>query len=92
MVELLYCVLVLAGVIALGMRKAPLWAWAAYLAIAALLWQGPVHGSAGLFGFLLWLFAIAFGALAVPLLRRRALIAPAFKFVKGTLPKVSDTE
>ncbi len=92
MVELLYCVLVLAGVIALGMRKAPLWAWATSLGVAALLWQWSVHGSMGLFGFLLWLFAIAFGLLAVPAIRRAALIAPAFKFVKGTLPKVSDTE
>src|SRR5262249_13064843 len=90
--ELLFCVLVLAGVVALGMRKAPLWAWAVALAAAALFWQGSVHGSMGLFGFLLWVFAIAFGVLAVPDVRRRALIAPAFEFVKGTLPKVSDTE
>src|SRR4029078_6396137 len=90
--ELLFCVLVLAGVIALVMRKAPLWAWAAALAVAALVWQGAVHGSMGLFGFLLWAFAITFGLLAVPDIRPRALIAPAFKFVKGTLPKVSDTE
>ena len=93
MVEFLFCVLVLGGVIALGMRKAPLWAWAGSLAVAALIWQsGSVHGSMGLFGFLLWAFAIAFGLLAVPAIRRAALIAPAFKFVKGTLPKVSDTE
>jgi acyl-CoA dehydrogenase len=92
MVELLFSVLVLAGVIALGMRKAPLWVWAASLVGAALVWQWGVHGSMGLFGFLLWLFAIAFGLLAVPAIRRAALIAPAFKFVKGTLPKVSDTE
>jgi acyl-CoA dehydrogenase len=92
MAELLFCVLVLAGVIALGMRKAPLWVWAASLAAAALLWQWSVHGSMGLFGALLWLLAIAFGLLAVPAIRRAALIAPAFKFVKGTLPKVSDTE
>ena len=93
MVEFLFCVLVLGGVIALGMRKAPLWAWAGSLAVAALIWQSSsVHGSMGLFGSLLWAFAIAFGLLAVPAIRRAALIAPAFKFVKGTLPKVSDTE
>ncbi|MGZ5850501.1 MAG: acyl-CoA dehydrogenase, partial [Methyloceanibacter sp.] len=84
MVEFLFCVLVLGGVIALGMRKAPLWAWAGSLGGAALIWQsGSVHGSLGLFGFLLWAFAIAFGLLAVPAIRRAALIAPAFKFVKG---------
>ena len=92
MVELLFCVLVLAGVIALGMYKAPLWLWSAALAGTAIVWQWGVHGSAGVFGVILWLFAIAFALLAVPAIRRAALIAPAFKFVKGTLPKVSDTE
>jgi acyl-CoA dehydrogenase len=92
MVELLFCVLVLAGAIAFGMRKAPLWVWGASLGGAALVWQWGAHGSMGLFGFLLWLFAIAFGLLAVPAIRRAALIPPVFKFVKGTLPKVSDTE
>jgi len=92
MVELLFCAAVLAGVVALGMYKAPLWAWAAALAVSAILWQSAIHGSMGLFGFALWLAAIAFGLLAVPQIRRTLLIAPAFKFVRGTLPKVSDTE
>jgi len=93
MVELLFCVLLLAGIVALGMYKAPLWLWAAWLAAAALGWQtATVHGSTGLFGGLLWLFAIVFALLAIPAVRRAALIAPAFKFVKGTLPTVSDTE
>ena len=92
MVEVLFCLAVLAGVIALGMYKSPLWLWAAGLAVAALLWQSPIHGSTGLFGFLLWLFAIAFAALSIPQVRRSMLIAPAFKLVRGTLPKVSDTE
>ena len=93
MVELLFCVLLLAGIVALGMYKAPLWGWAAALAFAALVWQtATVHGHVGIFGALLWLFAIAFAVLAIPAVRRAALIAPAFKFVKGTLPKVSDTE
>jgi len=92
MVEILFCLAVLAGVIALGMYKAPLWLWAAGLAFTALIWQTAIHGSAGIFGFFLWLLAIAFGLLAVPAIRRAVLIAPVFKFVKGTLPKVSDTE
>ena len=92
MVEVLFCLALLAGVIALGMHKAPLWLWGASLAVAAIIWQASIHGSMGLFGFLLWLFAIAFGLLAVPEIRRAALIAPVFKLVKGTLPKVSDTE
>ena len=92
MVELLFCLGVLAGVIALGMYKAPLWLWAAALALAAVIWQSAIHGQMGLFGFLLWLSAVAFGALAVPDIRRALLIAPAFKLVKDTMPKVSDTE
>ncbi len=93
MVELLFCVALLAGFLALGMYKAPLWAWAGALAVAALIWRGEaVHGHTGLFGFLLWLFVIAFAAMAIPAVRRAALTAPVFKFVKGTLPKVSDTE
>ncbi len=92
MVEVLFCLGVLAGVVALGMYKAPLWLWAAALALAALLWQSAIHGHMGLFGFLLWLFALAFTALAVPDIRRALLIAPAFRLVKDTMPKVSDTE
>jgi acyl-CoA dehydrogenase len=93
MAELLFCVALLAGILALGMYKAPLWAWAAALAVAALIWRAEaVHGQTGVFGFLLWLFVIAFAVMAIPGVRRAALSAPIFKFVKGTLPKVSDTE
>ena len=93
MAELLFCVALLAGILALGMYKAPLWAWAAALAAAALIWRAEaVHGHTGVFGFLLWLFVIAFAVMAIPGVRRAALSAPVFKFVKGTLPKVSDTE
>ena len=93
MAELLFCVALLAGILALGMYKAPLWAWAGALAVAALIWSADaVHGQTGAFGFLLWLFVIAFAAMAIPGVRRATLSAPVFKFVKGTLPKVSDTE
>ena len=93
MAELLFCVALLAGILALGMYKAPLWAWAAALTVAALIWRAEaVHGQTGVFGFLLWLFVIAFAVMAIPGVRRAALSAPIFKFVKGTLPKVSDTE
>jgi acyl-CoA dehydrogenase len=93
MAELIFCVVLLAAVLALGMYKAPAWAWAGALALAAVVWASDaVHGQTGLFGFLLWLAAIAFAALAVPAFRRAYVSAPVFKFVKGTLPKVSDTE
>jgi len=93
MVELLFCLALVAVTLALGMYKTPLWGWAVALAAAALLWQShPVHGSASLFGWLLWIFAGGFALLAVPSLRRDYLSARILKFVKGTLPKVSDTE
>ena len=93
MVELLFCVLLLAAVVALGMYKPSIWVWAGALAIAALVWQSDaVHGHTGLVGALLWVLAAAFAALGVPSIRRTRVAAPLFKFVKGTLPKVSDTE
>lgn len=93
MAELLFCVVLLAGIVALGMYKAPLWAWSGALALAALAWQSSsIHGHTGLFGFLLWMFVAAFAALAVPSIRRDFVSARILKFVKGTLPKVSDTE
>ena len=93
MVELVFFVVLLAGTLALGMYKAPLWGWAGALAVAALIWQSDaVHGHTGVFGILLWLFVAGLIALSIPSLRRRYVAAPVFKFVKGTLPKVSDTE
>ena len=93
MAELLFCVALMAGILALGMYKSPLWAWAGALAVAALIWQTEaVHGLTGFFGVVLWLFVLAFAVLAVPAIRRNYVSAPVFKFVKGTLPKVSDTE
>ncbi|MFA5899558.1 MAG: acyl-CoA dehydrogenase [Hyphomicrobium sp.] len=93
MVELLFCVALLAGTLALGMYRPPLWGWAAALAVAALVWQSSaVHGSASLFGFILWVFAAGFALLTIPGLRRDYLSARLLKVVRGTLPKVSDTE
>ncbi len=62
------------------------------LAVAAVLWQTAIHGSMGIFGFFLWVFAFAFAALSIEQVRRAVLIAPAFRLVRGTLPTVSDTE
>lgn len=98
MVEfLVFLALVVAGVVALGMYKAPLWAWALGALAAAIIWQSAIRGTLtdpapGFIGYLFWLTAIVFGLLAVPAIRRTALIAPAFKFIKGMMPKISDTE
>ncbi|MDX2309431.1 MAG: acyl-CoA dehydrogenase [Hyphomicrobium sp.] len=93
-----FLILIIAGIVALGMTRAPLIAWAAGAALMALgfemgLWRGVVQfPSFGLFSIVTWAPAIILGLLSVPDLRRRFLIAPAFGFVKSILPKVSDTE
>ncbi len=98
MATLAYLLLVLAVVIALGMVRAPVIAWAAGAAIALLGWQtGAFHAAShwpsfGLFSLLAWLPVVALGLMAVPAIRRQFFVEPAFKLVKGILPKVSDTE
>jgi len=93
MIELFFCLALLAGTLALGMYKPPLWGWAAALAISALTWQSAaVHGSTGLFGAILWIMALGFAVLAVPSIRRDFVSARVLKVVRGSLPKVSDTE
>ena len=87
-----------AVVIALGMWRAEAWQWALGLGAVTLAWQfGLFHGHAhgpdiGIFGFLTWLGIAALGSLSLPEVRRRAVVQPAFKLVRGILPKVSDTE
>lgn len=98
MVEfLVFLGLIVVGVVALGMYKAPMWAWALGAVGAALFWQSGIAGTLtnpapGLIGYLLWFTAVVFGLLSVPAIRRVVLIGPAFKLIKGVLPKVSDTE
>lgn len=95
---LIWAVAVIAIAMALGMRKAGVWAWALLLAGATFVWQsGLMHGefawpSPGLLGLLAWLPAIVLGVLAIPAIRRKLVIEPAFGIVKNILPKVSDTE
>jgi acyl-CoA dehydrogenase len=98
MATLAYLVLVLAVFIALGMVRAPVIAWAAGAAIALLGWQtGGFHAalqwpSFSILSLLAWLPVIALGLMAVPAIRRQFFVVPAFRLVKGILPKVSDTE
>ena len=84
---LVYLGLILAAAMALAILRAPLWLWAA----------GAVLGALLLFPLsLLWLILGAVGVIAavlcVPAMRKALLVGPAFKFVKGVLPKVSETE
>ena len=96
MATLLFAVLVVATAMALAMYKAPAWLWACGLAALGLLWTaGLFPGAAparGVLWWSYWLMTAAVAALAIPALRRAVLVRPAFKIVKGVLPKVSDTE
>ena len=84
---LVYLGLILAAAMALAILRAPLWLWAA----------GAVLGALLLFPLsLLWLILGAVGVIAavlsIPVMRKSLLVGPAFKFVQGVLPKVSETE
>jgi acyl-CoA dehydrogenase len=95
---LIFLALCIAGAFALAMWRAPLWGWAAALAGATFLWQAGVprgefgDTGPGFAGFLMWAVVIALAALSIPAVRRRALTEPAFRAIKGMLPKVSATE
>ena len=98
MAEFVFLVLCMAGVFVLAMHRAPLWAWAAALAGATVIWQtGLLHGdfeepTFGVLGLLAWVPVAILAGLAIPAVRRAALIEPVFRTIKGILPKVSATE
>jgi acyl-CoA dehydrogenase len=96
MAEVIFILLCLAGVIALAMWKAPLWAWAVFVALVTFLIQaGYAFGPMGGFSFtklLGWIPAIVLAVLAYRPFRRQYVIAPAFGMVKKILPPVSPTE
>jgi len=96
MATLLLAVLVVATVMALAMYKAPAALWAAGLTALGLMWTAGVFPGAapalGVLWWTYWLVTAAVALLAIPALRRAVIVRPAFKLVKGVLPKVSDTE
>ena len=98
MPELVLIVLCIIGAFILAMRRAPLWMWAAGLAVALLLWQsGLVRGqfgeaAPGALAILPWVLVGILAALSAPSVRRPVLIQPLFRMLKGILPKVSATE
>ncbi len=98
MATVIFLLLCLAAFIGLGMAKAPLWAWAAAVAAAVFTWQsGLLDGNfglpvPGLLGLIAWAVVAALAALAVPSIRRKFVVEPAFGLVQKILPKVSDTE
>ncbi len=98
MAEAIFVVLFLALALALAMHRASLWLWTVLVGAAVFTWQsGLLYGDfgmpePGLLGWLAWLPVVVLGVLSVPPLRRSLMIAPAFRMVKGILPRVSDTE
>ena len=98
MAELILILLALAGAVALAMHRAPMWLWAAAgAALLIVLQSGLASGKytvpePGFLGLLAWLPVVALALLSIPALRRSLVIDPAYKVVKGVLPRVSETE
>ncbi|WBT36537.1 acyl-CoA dehydrogenase [Hyphomicrobium sp. DMF-1] len=98
MALILLLIALIAVALALGMWRASAWQWAVGLGAVTLAWQsGVFHGalhwpSFGLLGFIVWLGLAALASFSIPKVRRQILVQPAFKLVRGILPKVSDTE
>jgi acyl-CoA dehydrogenase len=79
----------LAAILALGMVRAPLWAWAASVGVLTLL---ATDGSFDPESWIAWLPFLALAVLSIPAVRRSLIIAPVFAQIRKILPKVSDTE
>lgn len=98
MATIVFLALVVAAILTLGMRKAPIWSWAAAAGILTFVWQmglldgGASEPSSWLLSVLAWLPFSGLAILSVPSLRRQFIVAPTFAMVQKILPKVSDTE
>ncbi|MEG6509294.1 acyl-CoA dehydrogenase [Methyloligella sp. 2.7D] len=88
----------LAGVFALAMTRAPLVLWAACLAVYTFALQlglgvGTLHAPVfPLWAWIGWLIAAGLFALSFTDIRRRFVTKPAFRALKGAMPKISATE
>jgi len=89
MLAVVLLILALGGFLALGMIRAPLWAWAAAVGILTLLATG---GSMSIGALVAWLPFVALAVLSIPSVRRKIVVAPVFATIRKMLPKVSDTE
>ncbi len=96
MIALIFVLACLGAAIALALWRAPLWAWAALVALATLLIQtGVAFGPLGGFTFtklLGWLPALALAILSYRPVRQKIVTRPAFAMVKKILPPISPTE
>ncbi len=85
-------VLLFVAFLALGMMRAPLWAWAAAVGVATWFARADLAGGPFLPAFIAWLPFAVLAVLSIPSVRRQVVVAPAFGLVQRVLPKVSDTE
>jgi acyl-CoA dehydrogenase len=96
MAALFFVLICLGAAVALALWRAPLWAWAALMALATLLVQaGVVFGPMGgltLTKLLAWLPAIILAVLSYRPIRQSVVTRPAYRMVKKILPPVSPTE
>lgn len=96
MITLIFALAFLGAATALALWRAPLWAWAALVAVATMLIQaGMVFGPMG--GFTItkllgWIPAIILAALSYRPIRQTLLTRPAFSMVRKILPPISSTE
>ncbi len=96
MSQFVFALVTIALVFTLAMRRASLPVWAGVVAAITFAWQtGLVSGGAGSFGLwslIGWLPALILAVLSVPGVRRSLIVEPAYRAIRGVLPKVSETE
>jgi len=98
MAEFIFAFVAAAIVFALAMRRAPLLYWAAAIALITFCLQlglgaGELHWPTfKLWAFLGWLIGGGLFALTLPEIKRKYIVLPAYRALKGAMPTISDTE
>ena len=96
MSQLIMALVAIAVVFLLAMRRASLPVWAGAVTALTFVWQtGLVDGVPapfGLWSLIGWLPAIALAVLSVPEVRRSLIVEPAYRAIRSSLPKISETE
>ncbi|MDA7948863.1 MAG: acyl-CoA dehydrogenase [Hyphomicrobiaceae bacterium] len=97
MSALMFIVVCFAAIVFLALRQAPLSIWAAVVAVLSLVaqygvpfFEPVVSFSSG--AWIGWVLALLLGVLAVPDVRRRIVVEPAYNALKKIMPRVSETE
>jgi acyl-CoA dehydrogenase len=95
---LIFSALTIATIVALALRKAPIWAWAAgiaalcLIAVTGLPFVEAIAAPSSIGVVIGIVIALVLAGLAVPDLRRKVVTRPAFHALKKIIPNVSDTE